>query len=214
MTSVDVRNCRLNGDSVGIHNGFCERSKTLRNIVDYEILRHCMKDDVKDIVFTGHSAGGCIAQIYSVFSQDMIGNNFRTYCFTYGSPKTGDVLFKEAIEEVMKERLLRIETYNDIVCLLPMQNTFEHAGNLLILQNRLDINNTSILGNVLNDDFFDIYYRDYVEFIKTLKERKLMTREKIEQMISEHSCEKYTEKIICMINDVSRDKINKSIKMT
>ncbi len=220
ITSVDIRNCRIHGEAVGIHNGFCERSKSLRTEVDYNILSNCMKYDITDIVFTGHSAGGSTAKIFSLFSYDSIGKDVKMHCYTFGSPKTGDECFKDAIEDCLQDNLLRIETYNDIVCLIPMQNRFQHVGNALILENGNIFNYEETLKNIDNknisisesiDDefnnnynqnqieFFSYYHTDYLPFIKDIQEKRLLNKYEINKMINEHSCDSYSSNIINLI---------------
>lgn len=209
ITSVDIRNCKIHGETVGIHNGFCEKSKSLKTEVEYNILLNCMKNDITDIIFTGHSAGGSTAQIFSVFSYDNIGKDIDIHCYPFGSPKTGDEYFKDAIEGCLRDNLLRIETYNDIVCLLPMQRRFQHVGEGLILENGNIFNAITKLG--INDSvnyelnttynrnqmqFFSYYHTDYLHFIRDIQEKGLLRKQEINRMIDEHSCDCYTSNMI------------------
>jgi hypothetical protein len=202
LTSADIRNCRVHGEAIGIHNGFCERSKSLSGEANYEILKSCMSHDINDIVFTGHSAGGSIAQIHSLFSRDVIDSNINFYCFTFGSPKAGDASFKDAIEETLQNNLLRIETYNDLVCLLPMQTCFEHAGKALILKDG-NVFDTNSCDNI----FIKNYHNDYVDFMTYIRDQGLLTKGEIINMINDHSCESYLKNIITLIK--SAEFINK-----
>lgn len=214
ITSVDIRNCRIHGEAVGIHNGFCERSKSLKSEVDYNILSNCMSDNITDVVFTGHSAGGSTAQIFSLFSYDTIGKDVKIHCYTFGSPKTGDECFKDAIEECLQENLLRIETYNDLVCLLPMQKKFQHAGNALILENGniFDCYDTQLHKKKSHGDnicnisynadqikFFSYYHTEYYPFIRDIQNKGLLSKNEINKMINEHSCDSYSSNIINLI---------------
>lgn len=193
ISSVDIRNCRIHGEKVGIHNGFCERHKTLKDEVWYGLLEHCMSHNITDVVFTGHSAGGSLAQITSLFSSDLIKEGMQLHCYTYGSPKVGDECFKDAIEETVKDgNLLRIETRLDIVCLLPMQPSFEHAGSLLLLEGN----------DTLQNKFFHVYHKEYLEFVKELKDNNLMNKQNISKMIDEHSCDSYSDKMVKMVQDL------------
>lgn len=207
ITSVDIRNCRIHGEAVGIHNGFCERSKSLKNEVDYSILSNCMQHNITDVVFTGHSAGGSTAQIFSLFSYDDIGKDVNMHCYTFGSPKTGDEYFKLAIEECLKENLLRVETYNDIVCLIPMQNKFQHVGNALILGNGNIFDYTETVEDIKKKKinlresieqlkFFSYYYTDYIPFLRDIQDKGLLKKNEINKMINDHSCDSYTSNLI------------------
>ena len=196
ITSVDIRNCRINGESVGLHNGFCEKHRGWKDEVYYGILEECMKQPVSDIVFTGHSAGGSLAQICSLFANDLINGDIQTHCYTFGSPKVGDECFKDAIEETLKDNLLRIETFNDIVCLLPMQSNFEQAGKALILGNP-----SGNVGDIYQggNGFFDVYHKEYFSFVRELKANGLLNKQSIMQMVDDHSCDSYTNNIVSFI---------------
>lgn len=205
ITSVDIRNCRIHGEAVGIHNGFCERSKSLKSEVDYSILSNCMKHNIQDVVFTGHSAGGSTAKIFSLFSYDSIGTDVNLHCYTFGSPKTGDECFKDAIEVCLQDNLLRVETYNDIVCLLPMQNKFQHVGNALILENGKIFDCEGISDNFNFEykkdqlKFFQYYHSDYLPFVRDIQEKGLLNKYEIHKMINEHSCDSYSSNIMNLI---------------
>lgn len=204
VSSVDIRSCRINGEKVGIHNGFCERHKSLKDEVWYGVLENCMSHNITDVVFTGHSAGGSLAQIGALFSSDLMDDNIKLHCYTYGSPKVGDACFKDAIEEVVKDdKLVRIETFYDIVCLLPMQQGFQHVGKLLILGG-------SQGKPASHDQFFHLYHNEYLEFVKELKVNNLMNKQSIIKMIDEHSCDSYSDKIINMIQDLMVTKLVKN----
>ena len=212
ITSVDIRNCRIHGEAVGIHNGFCERSKSLKSEVEYDILSNCMKHKITDVIFTGHSAGGSTAKIFSLFSYDSIGKDIKLHCYTFGSPKTGDEYFRDAIEECLRDNLLRIETYNDIVCLIPMQKRFQHVGKGLILENGKIFNSNEVLtmSDIVNYElnnqydnnqmlFFCYYHNDYLEFVREIQDKGLLRKRQINRMINEHSCESYSSNIIKLI---------------
>jgi len=196
ITSVDIRNCRIHGDSVGIHNGFCERQKSLRHEVSYGILKNCMSHHITDVVFTGHSAGGSLAQIGALFLHDSLDKDISAHCYTFGSPKTGDECFKDAIEQTIGDNLLRIETYKDIVCLLPMQPRFKHVGKALILDNNSKVfkwNTTS---------FFEKYHGEYIEFVKEMKANNLMNKETISEMLEAHSCDSYSNNVFKVVDNM------------
>lgn len=177
INSIDIRNCKIHGDRVGIHKGFCDKYKVLYDVIKKEVVN--LDGDVDNVVFTGHSAGGSVAQIASLFLCDELkSNGIETSCFTFGTPKTGDESFKDALECSLGDRLLRVETYEDLVCLLPVQPTFVHAGEALIL------------GTQAND-FFECYYTDYVDMIGKMRALGLLKKNELNSMIRAHSCESY-----------------------
>lgn len=186
LNSIDIRNCKIHGETVGIHNGFCEKYKSMQHTILFEVLNElCGDNPITDVVFTGHSAGGSIAQIVSLFLAEELAD-LKIHCYTIGTPKTGDAFFKQALEyELDKDKLLRLETHNDLICLLPMQPTFQHAGDVLIMKD----------GNVFNatpdEAFFTTYYTDYVDLIRDMTQSGLLSKKEVHSMIGYHSCESY-----------------------
>jgi len=196
INSIDIRNCKVHGDDVGIHNGFCEKYKLMYDTIWSEVANAADRENIDSVVFTGHSAGGSIAQIASLFlCEDLQANGMETYCFTFGTPKTGNANFKDAIECSLTDRLLRIETYRDLVCLLPVQPTFIHAGSALIIRDG-KVLGTQDAKDTNFDDFFGYYHNDYVKMIGEMKSLGLLNKNKLENMVSAHSCETYTENIL------------------
>lgn len=186
LNSIDIRNCKIHGETVGIHNGFCEKYKSMQHTILFEVLNElCGEYPITDVVFTGHSAGGSIAQIVSLFMAEELAD-IKTHCYTIGTPKTGDVFFKQALEdELDKDKLLRLETHNDLICLLPMQSTFQHAGDVLIMKDGDIFNATP------DEAFFTNYYTDYVDLIRDMTQSGLLSKKKVHSMIGYHSCESY-----------------------
>lgn len=186
LNSIDIRKCKVHGETVGIHNGFCEKYKSMQHTILFEVLNElCGENPITDVVFTGHSAGGSIAQIVSLFMAEELAD-IKLHCYTIGTPKTGDLIFKQALEnELKQDNLLRLETHNDLICLLPMHPTFQHAGNALIMKD----------GDVFNatpdEAFFTNYYTDYVDLIRDMTQSGLLSKKQVHSMIGYHSCESY-----------------------
>lgn len=185
LNSIDIRNCKIHGETVGIHNGFCEKYKSMQHTILFEVLNELCDNPITDVVFTGHSAGGSIAQIVSLFLAEEL-MDLKLHCYTIGTPKTGDAFFKQTLEhELDKDKLLRLETHNDLICLLPMQPTFEHAGDVLIMKDGDIFNATP------DEAFFTSYYTDYVDLIRDMTQSGLLSKKEVHSMIGYHSCESY-----------------------
>jgi hypothetical protein len=188
IKSIDVRSCKIHGEILGVHNGYCEEYKRFHNEIIHEILEACNKDEIKDIVFTGHSAGGGVAQLCGLFIYDYIkDNNIKKHCYSFGSPKVGDIYYKDAIENYFGQDLLRIEVYNDIICLLPVKQRFEHVGEALIMKHGKVVEPAE----KLKAGFFDVYHKEHGHFMRDLSKYGLLTNAKINDMIKAHSGESY-----------------------
>lgn len=189
MSGLDIRKARILGETIHVHNGFYQHYVDLSKTLEYSLCA-ALTDGTSNIVFTGHSAGGCIAQIASVlFEQNMGTEGINAHCISFGSPKIGSIDFKYMIEGVHEERLLRVETYNDIVCLLPMHVSFHHAGKELILHN----------GDLFAEDktngFYSSYYTDYLAFLQQLSSSNLLDKKHLDEMIDGHYSECYVKNI-------------------
>lgn len=196
INSIDVRKCKIHGEDVGIHNGFCEKYKMLYDSLWSAILTNLMTGDISNVVFTGHSAGGSIAQIMSMFLKDNLDmNEINTYCYTFGTPKTGDKSFKDAIENTLGNSFLRVETYNDLVCMLPMEPSFVHAGEVLILKDGsiFDVNTKTL--DAKENEFFSYYYNDYVKLVADMSANGLWNKNDLNWLLCSHSCEIYTSNL-------------------
>lgn len=192
ISGMDIRKAKILGETIDVHNGFYQHYADLSKELDYNLLNICSQDDVYNIVFTGHSAGGCIGQIASVITKQKLLNEAdskKVHCISYGSPKLGNIDFKHMIENVLAENLLRVETFNDIVCLLPMHASFQHAGNALILRNGDFIVTDEI------ESFYNYYYSDYLSFVQQLNSSNLLDKNSLSDMIDGHYSENYVKNI-------------------
>lgn len=191
LTSMDIRSCKIEGNMIGIHNGFCERSKAYRDEIESSLLRACEKGDIKHIVYTGHSAGGCVAEITAVLTSDIIADSsIIKHCYTFGSPKAGDEVFKDAIEHICKDNVVRVEMYNDLVCLLPMQPQFTHVGDALIFKDCKLLDSFN-LQNI--EKMYQFYPNEYMTLLTDLRDQGMFNKKAISRMIEEHSMEHYVQ---------------------
>lgn len=89
--------------------------------------------DVDNIVFTGHSKGGAIAQIASILLQNEHTIGKRKKCITFGAPYVGDKGFQELIEQTIHEHQ-RVVAQGDIIPLAKLHRELVHNGNALLLE--------------------------------------------------------------------------------
>jgi hypothetical protein len=201
LRSIDIRSCNIHGETLGIHNGYCENFKIVQDNLIKDILTHCEKGDIKNIIFTGHSAGAAIAQISCLFLYDSIkDDSIKQHCYLFGSPKVGDMFFKDALECILEERLLRVETFNDIVCLLPTQSSFIHAGDCFIMYNNKIFNELnsipkSDISKIEGLEFYLNYYSNHVEFIKRMNSNNILNKKELQKMIDNHAINVYLNNV-------------------
>jgi hypothetical protein len=184
--SIDIRTCKIAGEMMIIHNGFFELFKRYENELDVKINRDLEHHEVSHIVFAGHSAGGVLSQIACLYVLGKIANNnIKGHCYTYGTPKSGDKHFMDAVQYVTEGRFVRVETFNDIVPLIPVHPLFVHGGSPLILKE------TTKKGF----DFFTKYHTETFDFVNDMRKNDLLNKNDISRMIEGHKCETYVKSL-------------------
>ena len=193
MSSIDVRCCKIMGDVMTIHNGYYDIYKSHEKDIENIVLTALDKHEISNVVCCGHSAGGALSQITSIFLHEKIrADEVKTHCYTFGSPKAGDNGFISALNSVTgDERYVRIEVYNDIVPILPIHSFFEHGGLPLILTEHRS-KNLPIKGV----DFFTKYHIDILEFIQDMRKNGLLNKDDVFKMIDSHRGETYQTGLI------------------
>ena len=190
ISSIDTRSCRVMGDIMTIHNGYYDIYKNNENDIENTVLTTLENNHISHLVCCGHSAGGALSQITSIFLHGKIrSDEIKTHCYTFGSPKAGDDAFVNTVKAVTcSERYVRIEMYDDIVPILPIHSFFVHGGLPLILTEEMS-NNKPIKGA----DFFIKYHTNIPEFINDMRHHDLLNTNDVMKMIESHRCENYVK---------------------
>lgn len=97
-----------------------------------QITTHEM-EDIQNIIFTGHSKGGAIAQIASSMLHSKYIDNKHKKCITFGAPYVGDKGFQELIEQVTHEHK-RVVALGDIIPIAKLHKDLVHNGKELLMQ--------------------------------------------------------------------------------
>jgi len=79
---------------------------------------------VSDIIFTGHSLGGALAQLTGNFCDFPSTNK---HCITFGAPYVGDIAFKRDIENNIND-IQRVVIKRDIVPQIKFNKVLVHNG--------------------------------------------------------------------------------------
>jgi len=108
-----------------VHNGFLQQFLSVSNIISYKIEESYLKWKCKNVIFTGHSLGGALATISSLFfSNEFININFQ--CVTFGSPRVGDSIFKSFFEKSVPHSFRYVNEKDPVPC-LPTSWRFSHV---------------------------------------------------------------------------------------
>lgn len=104
-----------------VHSGFLSSFESLRPQLS-ELLNPL--PDATQLVFTGHSMGGALAQIASAFY-----SHRRPHCVTFGAPSIGNAGFCKYLEDFVQPcGGLRVWNEYDAVPYLALVVGYEHAG--------------------------------------------------------------------------------------
>lgn len=108
-----------------VHLGFMHQYSSVKE----QILQKISEQPEKSIMCCGHSLGGALATICSL---DLVLMEKRkcVSCITFGSPRAGDIKFKELFDTNIKNSY-RIKNSYDFVTHLPFRFRFRHVNNLI-----------------------------------------------------------------------------------
>ncbi len=115
-----------------INTVFWNTYKDIEDELKHILSTHEM-DDIQNIIFTGHSKGGAIAQIASSMLESQYIHNKHKKCITFGSPYVGDKGFQELIEQATHEHK-RVVAYGDIIPIAKLHRDLVHNGKELLMQ--------------------------------------------------------------------------------
>jgi hypothetical protein len=88
-----------------------------------------------DVCFVGHSFGGSLATIAAVNCAET--NPMMTIsCHTFGTPKIGNLSFKERAHSLPNLRLFRVENGSDWCVNTPSASAFHHVGHAIVISSR------------------------------------------------------------------------------
>ena len=114
-----------------VHRGFYEQFYSVQNDLEKHIKEYLKKNKDAPIIFTGHSLGGALATLASLYFQ-MLLPELTVSCVTFGSPRVGDSTFVKLYEEHVKETY-RYVNDNDPVPCIPTSWRFQHIPGLIWL---------------------------------------------------------------------------------
>jgi len=169
-----------NNNEIYIHNGFYNKFFSIESKITQDIKEIINNYPIQRIIFSGHSLGGSLAAIAAAYYGCMFKSIFIT-CHTFGIPLIGNEGFINWFTNNVDESK-RIETEEDIVPLIPINNNFKHIPNGIMLKKDGNINN----------DFYEIKKINYKDFFY-----KIINSEDI---VFNHSCEKYIERLLLFKN--------------
>ena len=148
LTDLDARPFQDRKLGVQVHRGFRDASEKLKN----DIIENVPLEE--NIILTGHSLGGAIAQILGLWFED---DAYEVQIYTFGSPSV-------MIEQMWEDGHFRVYLENDPVPFLP-PFPYMHWG-IRINAETLDWDENHPIGDVTKIDARDHSIKEYLKVLK------------------------------------------------
>ena len=148
LTDLDARPFKDRKLGVQVHRGFRDASEKLKN----DIIENVALEE--NIILTGHSLGGAIAQILGLWFED---DAYEVQIYTFGSPSV-------MIEQMWEDGHFRVYLENDPVPFLP-PFPYVHWG-IRINAETLDWDENHPIGDVTKIDARDHSIKEYLKILR------------------------------------------------
>jgi hypothetical protein len=113
-------------EDIHVHRGFLNQFNSIKLNIDQEIIEYYIKDsNTKKIIFSGHSLGGALATIASLYFK-LKYKDLDISCITFGSPRVGCKDFVKLFNKQI-ENSYRFVNDNDPVPCIPTAWRFKHV---------------------------------------------------------------------------------------
>lgn len=135
INNMQMNKRELNKD-VWVHNGYHKilHDNEVYNRLIMTLNRILKNHENYDIFVTGHSAGGGIASIFGYELSKILNNTISV--ITFGSPRIGNLHFRENIKNSDNLKIYRITNKRDVVTALPFFFNYYHVGDVIHLKNK------------------------------------------------------------------------------
>jgi len=112
-------------DLPNVHRGFLKQFLSVVKKVETYIRAHDLSDIRRDVFFTGHSLGGALATIASLYFSFQFPNLIYS-CITFGSPRVGDSRFCSYFRKTIRHSIRFVNDYDPVPC-IPTTWRFKHV---------------------------------------------------------------------------------------
>lgn len=151
-----------------VHQGFLEQFNSVKDLVSEEINLE------KKIIFCGHSLGGALASIASLYYSYLF-NKLDFCCITFGSPRVGNYLFSRLFDYRIKKCYRFINDRDPIPEIISFW-IYEHTKGYYLLKNN---------SNQTEEVSWYEYFKEYVNYFLSYGK----------EMIEDHNCESYIREL-------------------
>lgn len=151
-----------------VHSGFLEQFDSVKDLISKEI------NLKKKIIFCGHSLGGGIASIASLYYSYLF-DNLNFCCITFGAPRAGNYLFSRLFDYRI-DKCFRFINDKDPIPEIISFWLYEHTKGYYLLQNT---------DNIKQELTWYEYFKEYVNYFFSYGI----------EMIEDHNCESYIHEL-------------------
>lgn len=124
------------GTCVGFHKGYLKQAIKVKN----QILNYINSKTPNKVIITGHSMGGAISTILSMWLAEKYPGKVELYGFSV--PRTGKQLFEYELSVLLKNQVYGFAIKSDTVPDLPTGN--QYFGRYRLIDNNNTLNGTNI----------------------------------------------------------------------
>ncbi|KAI9058382.1 alpha/beta-hydrolase [Trametes sanguinea] len=104
--------------AIQVHNGFAaEHAKTASTILT-EVKRLISQKGAKQVITIGHSLGGALAELDSLFFTLQLPSSIHVKAVTYGTPRVGNPAWAQMIDSKVPD-FVRINNEKDLIPIVP-----------------------------------------------------------------------------------------------
>lgn len=167
-----------------VHTGFLKQFNTVKHEIDQDIQYYRKEQSSNNsLIFTGHSLGGALATISSVY-YGIKYPDMRVTCITFGSPRVGNNNFVRSFDVIVDESH-RYVNEDDPVPMGPTPFRFSHVGGGHWIQDHAMVDKKPIfrsisfvvnfIGSIFgitHDPISDHGCKQYLEEIENFEENK------------------------------------------
>ncbi|KAI0372183.1 alpha/beta-hydrolase [Pilatotrama ljubarskyi] len=103
---------------VQVHNGFAAAHAKTANTILTEVKRLISQKGAKQVIVIGHSLGGALAELDSLFFTMQLPSSIHIKAVTYGTPRVGNPAFASMIDSKVPD-FVRINNEKDLIPIVP-----------------------------------------------------------------------------------------------
>lgn len=130
-------------EDLHVHRGFLTQFESVKLNIDQEIVEYYIKNtNNKKIIFSGHSLGGALATIASLYFK-LKYKELDISCITFGSPRVGCKDFVGVFNNTI-ENSYRFVNDNDPIPCFPTAWRFKHVNGLHWLNKDIIVNEIKV----------------------------------------------------------------------